>query len=454
MLKNLIVLLLIFSLFIISSYQPIAAAGREIYLIKDSEIEDFISDLMAPIFKVAGFNPNTINIYIINDSTPNAFVSGGQNIFIHTGLITIASSYNEIAGVLAHELGHITAGHISRGSNTYQNATWLMLLGMAGLLGAMAVGGGSGAGGAADAVGFLSYGAMQATQSAVLSYSRSEESQADQIALQYIKETDYDPKGFYDFMSKLHNKEGTSMQRLPDFIIQTTHPLTAARMDFINDYISKNHYTYVKNTDLASRLVLIQAKIRAFNGESNSYPKDSIAFIYFEAVKAYAREDFTRAITLADKLANKYPNNVYFKEILADSYFGKADYANAIIYYNQIVRRIKSNRDLIHYKIANAYFAQSNNIMALQSINLSLQINNRNPSAWHLKSLILGKDGKIGGANLALAEKFIIMENKPRALFFARKALLNLDKNSNDYFEAQSIIAEASRKKCKRKVSL
>ncbi|MDR2008781.1 MAG: M48 family metalloprotease, partial [Alphaproteobacteria bacterium] len=410
MLKKLTTLLLIFSLFIISMPQSTQAAGRQIFLIKDSEIEDFIGDLVAPIFKIAGFDPNAISIYIINDNTPNAFVAEGQNIFVHTGLITIASTYNEIAGVLAHELGHITAGHLSRGSNTYQNATWLMLLGMAGLFGAMAAGGGSGTSGAADAVGFLGYGAMQATQGAVLAYSRSEESQADQIALQYIKETDYDPKGFYDFMSKLHEKEGTTAQRLPDFLIQTTHPLTSVRLDFINDYISKNQYHYVENTDLASRLLLIQAKIWAFNGGSNSFPKNSVAFMYFEANRAYFQEDFARAITLASQLVNKYPNNPYFKELLADSYFGKAAYANAITYYNQMVRRIKTNRDLIHYKIANAYFAQNNNESALRSINLSLQINNRNPAAWHLKSLILGKDGNIGGANLALAEKFIIME--------------------------------------------
>ncbi|MDR0484154.1 MAG: M48 family metalloprotease [Alphaproteobacteria bacterium] len=444
--KSFLALYLIFSLFIVSIPNYSQATQQQIYLIKDSEIEDFISILIAPILKVAGIDPTSLNIYIVNDSTPNAFVSGGQNIFVHTGLITIASNYNEIAGVLAHELGHITAGHLSRGSNTYQNASWLILLGMAGLLGAMAASAGSGGNGGADVIGFLSYGAMQATQSAVLSYSRSEESQADQIALEYIKETDYNPKGFYDFMSKLHKKEDSSMQRLPSFVIQTTHPLTSSRMDFIEDYLKKNTYHYVENKDLANRLTSIQAKIRAFNKESNAYPKNSMPFIYFEAVKSYAKEDFPEAIKLIQQLINKDADNIYYKELLADSYFGNKDYTQAVSYYNQIVRKFQSNKDLIYYKIALANFAENKNKEALTNISLSIQINNKNPATWHLKSLILGKMNDFGGANLALAEQSLIMENKQRALFFAQKALTILEKNTNEYFLALDIINAANRK--------
>ena len=63
------------------------AFAQGLALIRDAETEKFLFDLSAPIFKTAGLNPDNIHIYIINDDSINAFVSGGQNVFINTGLI-------------------------------------------------------------------------------------------------------------------------------------------------------------------------------------------------------------------------------------------------------------------------------------------------------------------------------------------------------------------------------
>ena len=67
-----------------------------------------------PIFKAAGLNPSAVRVYIINNDKINAFVAGGQRMFIHTGLLTRTKTPNEIIGVLAHETGHIAGGHLAR----------------------------------------------------------------------------------------------------------------------------------------------------------------------------------------------------------------------------------------------------------------------------------------------------------------------------------------------------
>ena len=67
-----------------------------------------------PIFKAAGLNPSAVRVYIINNDKINAFVAGGQRLFIHTGLLTRTKTPNEVIGVLAHETGHIAGGHLAR----------------------------------------------------------------------------------------------------------------------------------------------------------------------------------------------------------------------------------------------------------------------------------------------------------------------------------------------------
>ncbi|MDP4823385.1 MAG: M48 family metalloprotease, partial [Aestuariivirgaceae bacterium] len=82
---------------------PHAAQARGLSLIRDAEIESLMRTYTSPIFKVAGIKEGAARIYLINDSSINAFVAGGQRIFINTGLLVQAKTPNEVIGVLAHE---------------------------------------------------------------------------------------------------------------------------------------------------------------------------------------------------------------------------------------------------------------------------------------------------------------------------------------------------------------
>ncbi|MFT6386159.1 MAG: putative Zn-dependent protease, partial [Rickettsiales bacterium] len=102
-----IIIYLVVAAFLLSPFQGNCAG---LSLIRDAEIEDFLHDITRPILKAANLNPKEIKIYIVNDSSLNAFVSGGQNIFINTGLITKYPDPNVLIGVIAHETGHISSG--------------------------------------------------------------------------------------------------------------------------------------------------------------------------------------------------------------------------------------------------------------------------------------------------------------------------------------------------------
>src|SRR5262249_7733924 len=88
-----------------------SAQQRGPALIRDAEIEDTLRVYTDPLLVAAGLRPEDVHLYLVEDDEINAFVAGGQNIFMHTGLILQAETPNEVIGVLAHETGHIAGAH-------------------------------------------------------------------------------------------------------------------------------------------------------------------------------------------------------------------------------------------------------------------------------------------------------------------------------------------------------
>ena len=106
----------------------LCSPARAQSLLSDAETEWFLREVTHPIFEVAELDPASVHFYIINDNRLNAFVTGGQNIFIHTGLILETDDVNEVIGVLAHETGHITGSHLARRQEGAATPTSLSLI--------------------------------------------------------------------------------------------------------------------------------------------------------------------------------------------------------------------------------------------------------------------------------------------------------------------------------------
>src|SRR5262249_33821358 len=141
-----------------------------------------------PLFKAAGLDEKAVTIYIVNDPSLNAFVAGGQNVFINTGMIIELDTPNELKGVIAHETGHISGGHLARGPEAYAKAEVPMLIGM--LAGVAAI-----AAGAPDLGMGLLIGSQSVAQRQVLAYSRTQESAADQAGVKFLNATGQSPRG-------------------------------------------------------------------------------------------------------------------------------------------------------------------------------------------------------------------------------------------------------------------
>ncbi|MFN9356673.1 MAG: M48 family metallopeptidase, partial [Alphaproteobacteria bacterium] len=188
--------------------------------IRDAEIERILRNYSDPLFRAAGLDAKSVNIYIIKDESLNAFVAGGQNVFINTGMITSLKSPNELKGVIAHETGHISGGHLVRGMDAIGKAQVPMVIGM--LAGVAAI-----AAGAPDVGLGLLMGSQSIAQREFFSYSRTQEAAADQAGVKLLEATGQSPRGMYAVFDLFADQEALSGAKQDPFV--RTHPLSRER---------------------------------------------------------------------------------------------------------------------------------------------------------------------------------------------------------------------------------
>ncbi len=175
---------LIFLIFFFNAWMafPSAAGAKGISFVRDAEVENTIQIFAKPLFVAAGLDPASVKIHLVKDDKLNAFVAAGQNIFLNTGLITKTEGAGALIGVIAHETGHIAAGHLVRTREAFDNATAQSILGM--ILGGVAA-----LGGRADVGTAILRGTQQSGLRTFLHFSRTQEAVADRAAARFLETT-------------------------------------------------------------------------------------------------------------------------------------------------------------------------------------------------------------------------------------------------------------------------
>lgn len=161
-----------------------------------------------------------IGLVIVNDPQINAFAVPGGLFALNAGLITSSKNLDEVSGVMAHEIAHVSQRHYSRSQEAFKGQG---LLALAGIIVGAAI--------ASQADGDVGSAVMMGTQAALvdkqLSYSRNQEREADRIGMQFMYGAGYNPEGMADFFETM-NRATSRLSFLPDFWL--THPLSTERM--------------------------------------------------------------------------------------------------------------------------------------------------------------------------------------------------------------------------------
>jgi predicted Zn-dependent protease len=413
-------------------------------LIRDAEIEGTLRDWMTPIWVAAGLQPSNIHIYIVNDNSINAFVAGGQNIFVHTGLLMAAQDPNEIIGVLAHETGHIAGGHLARSREAQQQALGPMLISIG--LGVLAM-----AAGAPDAGAALIAGSQGFAMGNYVRFTQVQESSADQAAASYLEATGQSGKGLIDFFDRALRPYEFMTRRAPPYMI--THPFTSDRVESLRQRVeSAPHYSATDTPDNVHRFDMMRAKLIGFIRTEpqtlSRYPTTDTSepARYARAVAYYRSVDLPNAARELDSLLADEPNNAYFLELKGQILFENGHAQEAIAYHrrslaaapNQVLLQINLARDL------NATHTRENTAEAVRLLQAAVDAEPDNAFAWRELAQSRDFQGDEGLAELASAEENFALGDYPSALNFAERARRTLPPNTPSSLRASDIVTFAS----------
>jgi predicted Zn-dependent protease len=423
------------------------AHAQKISLIRDAEIENTIREFAIPVFRAAELNPSAVSIYLVQDSTINAFVAGGQRLFLNTGLLTRTTNANQIIGVIAHETGHIAGGHLARIQDALQNTTATTILAM--LLGGAAIVSGRGDLGTA----IVSAGQSVSLRN-LLQYSRTQESAADQAALKYLEDAGYSAKGLLEFMNILGDQELLLPEQQDPYVL--THPLTRDRIIAVTDYVSRSPIADKPVPDeFAAQHARMKAKLYAFLNPLTRTLRlykesdNSLESRYARAIAYFRKPDMAKALPLINGLIAEHPNDPYFWELKGQMYFETGDAKSAIGPYQKAVELLPNN-ELIRTDLARIQLALDEPDMLEAAIaNLRFAIGRERdvPFRWHQLAIAYGRKGDKGHSSLALAEEALLLGRKPVARYHAGLAVQLFPSGSREWLQAQDILIAAKEEK-------
>jgi predicted Zn-dependent protease len=407
--------------------------------IRDAEIEDTLHEYMRPILAAAAFPETALKLYIVNHNSLNAFVAGGSNIFIHTGLLLAAETPEMIQGVYAHELGHITGGHLIRAQDQAQNA--MLKQGVTTLLGIAAAAAGQGALG----MGVLSAGSHIA-QAGFFAYSRTQESAADQAGLGFLDGAGISSKGMVDTLELLRSRERLSPEGAIPYL--RSHPLTQDRLSHVREHFSKQSKTPA-NKMLQNRHDRMHAKLFGFLEQSDKvrarFKGDrSIAGRMALAIADFRDSRLSDALQKMDALLAENPKDAYLHELKGQMLFENGKIKNAIESYGKAASLSPS--PLIGLGHAQALIADKSPkslALALTTLERVTRTEPNNSFAWSLTGQAREASGDSAGALLAQAEMMWISGDAKAVLRLAKKAKEQLATGSPAAQRAEDLQTQA-----------
>jgi predicted Zn-dependent protease len=423
---------------------PAQAQNNRVFALRDTETEEMLRNYEMPLARAAGLDLNSVNVYLAPDTEINAVTTYPEDIFIFAGILLWLRKPNELIGVMAHETGHISAGHLSRGEYGMKKAMIPMLLSMVAGVAAII----AGAGALAPAI--MGIGQAYAVGQFVL-FTRVQESTADQIAAKLLLATHQSPMGMYQTFQRFANEEAMSAYKLDKFAVD--HPSGQDRVFDLNDMVESSPYREVQDSpESLHTFLMVQAKLGGFvlpvKDALNRWPEsDTSEPARYAHTMIYLRQpNLQKALATANGLIAEEPNNPYFYEVRGQIYMSLAKPALAIPDYQKSVN-LRPRAPQLRLALATAQLATENPDMAapaLQNLNAAILVEDDDPLTWFQTAQAYRTLKNEPMADLATAEVWYNAGDTRKALVFATRARSKLPQGGVDWQRAGDIVAVAS----------
>lgn len=408
-------------------------------LINDTEIEKEITNIIMPIAKAADIPENRLKIYIVRDDSFNAFVRGGEDIFVYTGLLKQIKNPNALRAVVAHELGHTIGGHMVQISQRMHDEIVRALIIQTLGVGLMVAGGNPSAGAGVMA------GATGIAQQSLLSFSRDEERMADDMAIDLMIRANQNPNGLIEVFEQMRDISGEFESRInPNRI---NHPLTSERMNNAKLKISKLKKIPTQQKSAIAQenknYEILRAKLIGYLDTDKNviikypYTDKSDAAIYARAIANMQSGNLDTAKTGTQTLIARNPNNPYYYELLGDIEYQYGAYDDSVASYEKSLKLTK-NAPQIETALALVLSERNKLGDKEHAKELCKRVILTEPTPLSYWILARVTDG--GESDWAMAEYYNMNGDKKNAKKYAKSAQKKSKKDSPEYIKSGDIL--------------
>jgi predicted Zn-dependent protease len=393
------------------------------------------------ILRAAGIDPGSVEILLIGTKELNAF-AGPRVMGFNTGLILESDNPNELQGVIAHEVGHLAAGHsVRRGEmNAAGMKPFLLTMGL-GVLAAIAGSPEAAAGLAGSASYFGTLGA--------LGYSREQEGRADQAGAMLLDKAGLSGKGLAEFFDNFRYQEVFDEARRYAYF--RSHPISSDRIESLRRKVEvQPNYAKEDSPEAMAEHAIMKAKLDGFlnpgvaitkyDEKATDYPSR-----YARAIAYYQLKEPDRALKLIDKLLEEQPENPYLWELKGQVLFEFGRAAEAEAPQRRSVE-LKPGAPLLRINLGQTLVALDDKAKineGVAELKKALTQEEDNAVAWRILAEAYDRLGEDGLARLATAEYNYNVGDKQQARVFAMRAREMLTRGTPEWRRATDIVLVA-----------
>ena len=417
------------------------AKTQSMSLIRDAEIEDTIRAYAAPLLEAAGLGAGAVRLHIVNDSSINAFVAGGPNLFISSGMLAVAEEPGEIIGVIAHEIGHIAAGHLVRAQDAMEHSSVEMIL--AAVLGAGAIIAGQGDAGIAiitggQAIGTAVVPAIQPRAGAERRPGRGPLPR-EHRTVRHRSPADV-PEA---------ERGGAALPGAQANPYLRTHPLTTERIRFVRNRVAEEGGAAHEVPEaLRAAQRRMAAKLRGFLDAPQStlraYPADdeSTPALYARAIAYYRIPDLERVRLRHWKPCSPAIPTTPGSTSSRGRFSSRTAGWTRRSHPTDRAVALRGDAPLLRYGLARAQIETGDAALlprAIEHLEAATRLEGNDPSYWYQLGIARGRAGERAAAALALAEAAYLRGDIGKARHHATVAAEGLPHGSARWLRAEDI---------------
>lgn len=381
---------------------------------QDALMYDYLQHLLKKLADSSPLEDKNLELVVVKNPTLNAFAVPGGIVGIHDGIFLYAKNEQQLAGIMAHELAHLSQKHWQRSVQQQQQNR---IPAMAGMLAGLVL--------MATSQSDAGLAALMSTQAATLQsmlrFSRENEAEADRVGMQTMVNDQMDPRAIPSMFESMLRAAQYAGDRPPEYLL--THPVTEKRIADsrnraeqypVRQYPDNPQYALIK---IRARLNMADnpsVAIKQFQSEINAGGDDPNANRYGIALAQTALRQFDAAEKTLKPLYETAPDNLFFALAMADILNGQGKYSQALA----IAERVQAHhpRSYPATMVAiNILENMKNYEKAISELEKLLPEYSSQPIVWYDLAELRGLAGDTGGVHTARAEYYILNGNFDKA---------------------------------------